>query len=360
MKKKFRIFFYILLNTFFIFTLIDFFFGKLFFQQIGIHHLESSFIVHNEHFNYTLEKNLNSNNAVWGNNIYQLCTDERGFKTQCNRKIKSNYKFAFIGDSFTEGIGLPYEETFVGIFEKRNKNEVINMGVASYSPYIYKKKIKFFLDNNLSFEHLIVSIDLTDLEDDWKRKDDLNKKKELGNKLVNKKSIYDLKKFLYSYLPITYYISKRINWYLKVKYPNLFYFNHLDQKKNAARWSYINSYKDLNKKIKNIILNMTELKMLLDEKNIKMSVLLYPHQASILYDKKDSIYLETWKNFCKENKCYKIIDAYTPFFEVLEKTDKQYITKKYFIPGDSHFNFEGNKFVAEIIYNSLNIYEENK
>lgn len=349
MKKKFRIFVYILLNTFFLFVLIDLFLGKLFLQKIGKYYTEDSFRVYNRYFDYTLKENLNTQNAVWGNSIYQLCTDERGFKTECNRSIKNNYKFAFIGDSFAEGIGLPYEKTFVGIFEEKIKNKVINMAVASYSPYIYKKKIKFFLDNKINFEHLIVSVDLTDLEDDWRRKNSLNKKK----KLVNNKTSYNLKKLLSDYLPITYYISKKVNWYLKIKYQNQFYFGHLDREKNGAAWSYLKSYENLNEKIKNIVLNMTELKILLNEKGIKMSVLLYPHQASILYDKKNSFYLDLWKNFCKDNNCYKTIDAYTPFFEILEKSNKKYITKKYFIPGDAHFNFEGNKFVAEIIYNNF-------
>ena len=31
-----------------------------------------------------------------------------------------NYDFAFIGDSFTEGTPIEYEDSFVGIFDEKN------------------------------------------------------------------------------------------------------------------------------------------------------------------------------------------------------------------------------------------------
>ena len=96
-------------------------------------------------------------------------------------------KIAFIGDSFTEGIGLPYENTFVGQFKIKTDLDVVNLGVASYSPSIFLKKIKYLINNNIiSFDHLVVSIDLTDLEDDWSRQYDENINKTKKNHFSEK------------------------------------------------------------------------------------------------------------------------------------------------------------------------------
>ena len=38
---------------------------------------------------------------------------------QCNEVIDKNFEFAFIGDSFTEGTPIEYQDSFVGIFLKR-------------------------------------------------------------------------------------------------------------------------------------------------------------------------------------------------------------------------------------------------
>jgi len=59
------------------------------------------------------------------------------------------------------------------------------LGVASYSPNIYLKKIKYLINNNIiSFDHLVVGINLTDLEDDWSRS------KKINNKNIIKKKKY--------------------------------------------------------------------------------------------------------------------------------------------------------------------------
>ena len=53
------------------------------------------------------------------------------------------YKYAFLGDSFTEGLGLNYSDTFAGMLSDYSRYEIINMGVTSYSPIIYWNKIKW-------------------------------------------------------------------------------------------------------------------------------------------------------------------------------------------------------------------------
>ena len=69
-----------------------------------------------------------------------------------------------MGDSFTEGIRLNYEDTFVGLIEKElnKKNiEVLNGGRESYSPIIYWRKIKYLIEElGLDFDEVVLFIDI--------------------------------------------------------------------------------------------------------------------------------------------------------------------------------------------------------
>ena len=332
----------IFLITFSLFFFIDFLIGERLLKKIGIIYLENLYRVKNSNYEYSFQNNLNTNYAVWGDSYYKLCTDSRGFKFNCTDKEQKNYHIAFIGDSFTEGIGLPFEKTFVGKYKKKSGLAVVNLGVASYSPNIYLKKIKYLITNNIiSFDHLVVGIDLTDLEDDWVR----SKKNIKENTKIKKKNI-DLKFFLAKNLPTTYLILKKINWYFKIHIIKNANINHLDYYKNKSSWSYIKNYNELDKKIKNHVNYMEELFFFLREKNIQISVLIYPHQASIKFDQRNSLYKDIWEKYCID-KCYKFIDAYSIFFDIVDKSSKEQVMNMYYINGDPHFNEKGNNIIFE-------------
>ena len=349
--KRIKNFSLVFLITSFLFLILDFLIGERFLKKIGLIYLEELIRVSNDQYEYSFEKNLNVDYAVWGNQYYKLCTDNRGFKFNCFDEEKKTYEIAIIGDSFTEGIGLPFEKTFVGMLKSKKNLDLVNLGVASYSPHIYLKKIKYLISNKIiKFNHIIVAVDLSDLEDDWirssKLKKNINEKKNLRFELKEK-----IKKKLIYNLPITYIILKKINWFVKINLKNQLNANHLEYKNNRASWSYDLNYKNLNEKLKIHIKKMTETYNYLKDNNIKFSILIYPHQVSIKYDKKNSLYRKTWEEFCI-NKCINFIDAYTVFFDELNHSSKEEIMKKYYIPGDPHFNEEGNKKIYEI----LNLY----
>ena len=106
---------------------------------------------------------------------YSLYTNSMGFKDSSLREIDlnpTNHRILFIGDSFTEGVTLNYEDTFVGIIDSTftdKKIEVLNAGRASYSPIIYWRKIKHLIEvDGLMFDELVVYIDIADPHDETK------------------------------------------------------------------------------------------------------------------------------------------------------------------------------------------------
>ena len=70
-------------------------------------------------------------------------TDLNGFKYHSNKRDLKSFDIGFIGDSFTEGVGYQYSDTFVGkIDDELNNKSVANLAVSSYSQNILKQ-IKF-------------------------------------------------------------------------------------------------------------------------------------------------------------------------------------------------------------------------
>ena len=85
------------------------------------------------------------------------------------------YRILMLGDSFTEGFGLPAAQTMPKQLEVLLDNgrcsrpiEVVNGGVSSYSPileYLFLLHVGLGLDPDL----VVLSFDMTDVHDDWVR-----------------------------------------------------------------------------------------------------------------------------------------------------------------------------------------------
>ena len=88
----------------------------------------------------------------WGYQNSKIFTNNLGFKDKKNRivKFKKN-NILFIGDSFTEGVGVEYQNTFVGEIENKvvsisNEYEILNAGVVSYSPIVILSKLNYLVN----------------------------------------------------------------------------------------------------------------------------------------------------------------------------------------------------------------------
>ncbi len=111
---------------------------------------------------------------VWGELRYRLVTNSLGFKDASARKVPlqpTSRRILLIGDSFAEGIGMSFEDSFAGQLyragqERSEKIEFLNAGVASYSPSIYYKKIKYLLESGLQFDEVVLFSDTSDVTDE--------------------------------------------------------------------------------------------------------------------------------------------------------------------------------------------------
>ncbi|MFY7788601.1 MAG: hypothetical protein ACOVQA_12095 [Thermoflexibacteraceae bacterium] len=108
---------------------------------------------------------------TWGDASYTLITNSLGFKDSDTTTIlptSNKRRIVFIGDSFTEGIGLPFEKTFVGKIRQTYQDslEILGAGCVSYSPKLCYYKIKYLLEKEkLQINYLFLFIDIYDIQD---------------------------------------------------------------------------------------------------------------------------------------------------------------------------------------------------
>ena len=352
--------FLIILITFVFTLIIDFFFGKKILELTDKFWIKTEFYgkikrINHDIYHHGLKANVKMKNVKGFDGNYTFCTDNHGFRYKCNNSIRGkSFDYAFMGDSFTEGSSVSYEDSFVGMFEKATNKKVANLGVVSYAPKIYLSKLNFFLEKGYTFEHVIIPIDISDLYDDdvsyrLKKNYIVEDNFERGEKLK-------IRRFLRKNFPFTnfyMFVIKNLNQvgYKPVNLKNNKPSFHKDVLLKA-KWTYssdkfIDGYwKPVQSAQNEMIETMTKLYELLSKRNIPLSIVIYPWPQQLENDNENSKHVQMWRLFC-ENKCANFINLFPIFFK--EKKDNGYLEtyKKYYWWNDMHFNIEGNVLVAK-------------
>ncbi|MEZ5787169.1 MAG: hypothetical protein R3D62_12065 [Xanthobacteraceae bacterium] len=111
---------------------------------------------------------------VWGENQHRFFTNNLGYKDAAVRAVApecATRRILLIGDSFTEGIGLSFEDSFAGLLFQAGKQleppvEFLNAGVISYSPSLYYKKVRHLVEHGWCVNEVVVFPDLSDIPDE--------------------------------------------------------------------------------------------------------------------------------------------------------------------------------------------------
>jgi len=388
--KKFFIFI-------FCFIIIDFILSQLFLIDILYHKKISTFKndienrIPNLNYNYDFRKNVSFEsryNNGFNNLDYKIHTNNLGFRDSSIRTLDQNKTYSIvIGDSFVEGTGLRYEDTLVAklnnkLNSKQFKNyEFLNAGVASYSSYIYKKKIKWLLNNIdwLNVNSVIILYDKSDLHDDLnyldkpevfsiKKREFKNPKKEklkkdiknfkIGSIITEQTMIgifyreilgASLENFI-QHIKFRIELSNGFNsniFKLNKAQTNTLYSTH--QYKWLQKYFYKPHWNDEGIKSINFAFdNFNELKIFLDEKNIKLYIVVYPWPFELLDQDVSKKYLRHVESKFSESKINNIF-----IYEEFNEGNIAENIFKYYIPKDIHFNKEGNLILSDKIYTRL-------
>jgi hypothetical protein len=306
-------------------------------------------------YHHDLKKNIFKLNQKWGELSHDLCTNTFGFKSSCDNIInQKDFDIVFIGDSMTEGVGLEYKDTFVGLFSKKHPElKIANMGVESYSPSIYRSKVQYFLEReNMTFSHVFVFIDISDIQDEaikYKFEDNvvIDQVQEIAEDQSLNLNTSLSKNFFRDKTPILYKLLSQLN--------SLF---DMEERKvlglaERAEWTYklhSEAYGDKGAQygINKSIYQMNELYKILKERNIDLSIGIYPLPNQIKFDVVDNLQAKIWGDFCK-NKCRYFINTMPVFFNYLESNGEVKTYRDLYIYGDVHFNKVGNIMIFEEI-----------
>ena len=369
--KKILIFIILFIAIDFIISL--FLFNLIFLNLENIYKTDLENRVFNKDYKYTFKPNVEFKSR-YNDFLYTVKTNNFGFRDKDIKDVEIKNKLIFFaGDSFLEGVGLDYENTLLGHLDKYNNhnNTYLNSGVGSYSPYIYKKKIISFLENNrdLKLDRVVVLLDKSDPLDDksylsepnlfYKNDNARTYKKNLSERFISLAFL----KILGSYLDekrrdlkYRYIISKKYK-------TNFFKLNNkqiIAYKSIKGRRSLISYYDQSDKwenQTKKFLLfsfkHLKEIELFLFNKNIEFDVFLYPWPFELANNKVRKNYL----NFINDiNKKFNlnIHSCYDYFLkeDVLEQLD---LIGNSFLYGDFHYNSQGYKILANCIKDKIKI-----
>jgi hypothetical protein len=297
---------------------------------------------------------------VWGETRYRLLTNSLGFKDASTRDVplqSNTRRILLMGDSFVEGIGLPYERTFAGLLNeagqaRADKVEFLDAGVASYSPSIYYKKIRYLLDRGLRFDEVVLLSDSSDVEDEASSYfciDDDPKYHQYCNTPPGAVPAPAIKRdFFIDHFVVTNRVRVTVKRWIQRRLGNRR--ASIDSDHNRIGWTTTNvdpaRYKPLGVDggIARSLENMERLSNLLTSRGIPLTIVVYPWAQQIAQNDRDSRQRQLWRDFCP-NRCKAFVDLFPVFFAAADR-DKNWYERLYIL-GDDHFSAEGNRMLFE-------------
>ena len=124
---------------------------------------------------YHLKKNCYAKEKwIKKSKSYKVFTDKNGHRYNGKKKDNSvkDKTAIFFGGSFTYGMGSSFENSFVGLIEKARKNyDIINLGVAGYSPTVYNYQLNELIKKKIIPDKIFLVLDIVDVNNEatnWK------------------------------------------------------------------------------------------------------------------------------------------------------------------------------------------------
>jgi hypothetical protein len=298
----------------------------------------------------------------WGRSKNKLITNSLGLKDFAPREVAlvpDGCRMVVIGDSFTEGVGLAFEDTFAGRLyaagqQRAKKIEVLNAGVSSYSPTLYARKIERLLDRGVQFDEVVAFVDISDIADEatsyfcFDRHDEY---KRLCTQEEAPASVtaVNRKPFFTRNFNITNWAVLSLKYKIGLLFRDDLWQGRSDRGRAVVAFATdetdIGAFFDplgIEGGITRAVKNMTELSDTLKARGIALSVAVYPWPANLVFGVADNRQVRIWRQFC-EGRCRQFVDLFPAFLDY-KNTHANWYDDLY-IKGDVHFNKAGNNFL---------------
>ncbi|MBN2122665.1 MAG: SGNH/GDSL hydrolase family protein [Deltaproteobacteria bacterium] len=352
-KTYLLVFFCILVFLFFVdFLLGQFFLGKVFSSDVA------GYVVphHYYHHDHGVPKN-SKRSLKWGPLEYLHVSNSLGFKDSGLRKIEGKtekHRILFLGDSFIEGLGYPYESTCIGLFDRildGEQYDVLNAAVTSYSPKLYRLKLKYLIDVvGLKVDEVFVFIDISDIQDEIVYEHFSPSPLPLRDRITNvlMKNFYCIHHASILLRKWKHIPSKETKGPAPPKRPSGEYDFWGNYYADRGKWLYDKKIFDLwgRKGLRLASENIHKLHVLCKIHRIGLHLAVYPWPENIRAPERNGTHTEHWRKFAEERHIG-FIDLF-PLF--IDDRDPQEVIEDLFIPGDSHWNEKGHRVIADTLY----------
>jgi len=298
----------------------------------------------------------------WGGTLYDIRTNSLGFKDREPREVpleSTRRRLLFIGDSFTEGVGYPYEQTFVGIVDSvlaLEGTEVLNAAVSSYSPLIYWRKVVYWVgERGLDVDEVVVYVDISDASNDA----ELYSLAPDGT-VQHADSPPDPDALVESRPPG----SGRLGWLKDALKYNTVVIAALAQFKQGvapapavdnfpldrhlSRWTIDEAtYQQYGQEgERRMAAHMDSLHAFLSSRGIPMIVAVYPWPDQIAAGDLDSRQVRLWRDWSAARGA-RFVDHFPDFVRGETPDERIGVLRRYYIGGDYHWNAAGHRLVAQ-------------
>ncbi len=317
------------------------------------------------YYSYELEKNCTAYETKRTVKTYNVITDKYGYRVaQKKREYLKKDKVVFLGDSFTYGFGVNYEDSIVGFLEKKKTNyDFINLAVPGYSPSILKVKLEQLLKRGVKPKKIFYIMDITDVDDEanrWLLKDDFE-----YPVIINNEVEYEIKKnFNYKkHFKMTRLLIYNLNKTLRNIRKDINEKKFLEEDKIIGKThggSFTHTpYAQLDKNfwsdndykqgIRNIEKKVKSISDLANQINSEFYIIIFPWPETLEYGENFFSWQDFGNDLCKNSSCKKLINAFPEFEKIKRKFT--YWKKEIYFLNDVHLNPNGNSILAEVIYN---------
>jgi hypothetical protein len=356
-----------------------FFFGdwliSRFFPDLLTPSPEHSHYAYHPRYHHELRANF-EDYRNWGGLRPKITTNSLGFKDAKTRTVpmtSDTRRILLIGDSFTEGVGYSFEQTFAGLLyragqERGEKIEVLNAAAASYSPVIFLQKIRYLLEIGLRFDEVVVISDISDVHDQATTyfciDDDPRYKIHCVPPAVATADAPEQN-------PTPPPRAAGARDFGQVLADNFIFANAVRQQvkarlegwqgKDIERWFKmfptvggsgwtLSGYDPgtlfaplgVEGGIARSLQNMRGLADLLAAHRIPLTIVVFPWPTQLAANDRDSRQIKIWREFCQDT-CKAFIDLFPPFFAEKDAHSDWY--RRLFIPGDVHHARDGHRLM---------------
>lgn len=313
----------------------------------------------------------------WGQKYYKFYSNSLGFRDDTIRKIKpknQKRRILFLGDSHTEAVGIPYEKSFTGILSNKLEKqgvEVLNAAAVSYSPKIHYLKTQHLIEKEkLKVNEIFVLIDMSDLNNEiayerfLPRNDNGFKTflrrnfKTLSSRSLTTHLIYRAAKSIRNrFFMKNMAESDNANLELYASFFSEFENAELLNDPNfhhVSRWLEDEKFRKLaNYSLKEGQENIAKLKILCDNNDIKLNLSVHPWPEQVLKRDSTNLYTQSWARFCQKQNI-NFINLYPEFIN----HENPVLTAEHnYIPEDNHWNENGHRRVAEVLFEIISTIE---